>query len=373
MKNYKFSASTSFFKRGDYVQQIYQQLLAQTHTNWEWIVTDDFSEEKNAEEQLREICAKDPRVKYYEQNFKMELFYNPQLGCSGDIILQTDSDDIISPKLMEQYNYWFNKRPEMYGISCSYATKEGIDYPSLVGRWITESNYDLKKQTKIESMTMGRAWRNVIPHFSSQGFKWYQNDTNILRHVENIGKWFWLPRVLYWYNHTPDSFSKAKYSQEQIQQIELERQIIENRFPKLNTQEECTFITDYLPVLDKLAVFYESDDIHFTTDKVSVNYIDPHIQTWEKEKIREIYWDWNVEFNDLYSGKHYDEILVHLTKDNWEKLDGIIEKLKPLYPERMVRMFAKTGDYEKSQFDEKFGFYVWNITEDEGFIKIWLR
>ena len=46
MKNLKFSASTSFFRRGDYVQQMYQQLLDQTHTNWEWIVTDDFSENK---------------------------------------------------------------------------------------------------------------------------------------------------------------------------------------------------------------------------------------------------------------------------------------------------------------------------------------
>ena len=50
MKNYKFSASTSFFKRGDFVQQMYKQLLDQTHTNWEWIVTDDFSDNLNAEE-----------------------------------------------------------------------------------------------------------------------------------------------------------------------------------------------------------------------------------------------------------------------------------------------------------------------------------
>lgn len=372
MKNYKFSASTSFFKRGDYVQQIYQQLLDQTHNNWEWIVTDDFSPEKNAKEQLLEICAKDPRVKYIEQDFKMQLFYNPQIGCSGDIILQTDSDDIISPKLMEQYNYWFNKKPEMYGMSCSYATKEAIDYPSLVGTWITESNYNLKSQTKIESMTMGRAWRNVIPHFESEGFKWYQNDTNILRHVENVGKWFWLPRLLYWYNHTPDSFSKAKYTEEQLRDVESERQIIENRFPKLIEREECSFITDYLPLQDRLAVFYESDDIHFAKNKQSINYIDFDIETWEKEKIREIYWDWDISFNDLESGKYYDELLVNLTPNNWDMIDTIIGKLKPLYPNRMIRMFAKTKHFDTSLFDLKFGFYVWNLTEDEGFIKIWL-
>ena len=372
MKNYKFSASTSFFKRGDFVQQMYKQLLDQTHTNWEWIVTDDFSDDLNAGEELREICAKDSRVKYFDQEFKMQLFFNPQLGCTGDIILQTDSDDIISPKLMEQYNYWFNKKPEVYGMSCGYSTKEGIDYPSLVGKWVTESNYDLKEQTKVESMTMGRAWRNVIPHFESEGFKWYQNDTNILRHVENVGKWFWLPRVLYWYNHTPDSFSKAPYTKQQQIEIEDERQIIENRFPKLNAGEECTFITDYLPILDKLAVFYESDDIHFAKDKQSVNYVDPNIQTWEKQLIREVYWDFDIKFNDFESGQPYDELIMNLTPKNWDSLDSIIEKLRIHYPQRMLRMFTKTKYFGASDFDSKFGFYIWNITEDEGFVKIYL-
>ena len=372
MKNYRFSVSTSFFKRGDFVQQLYQQLLEQTHTNWEWIVTDDFSPEKNAEAQLREICAKDPRVKYIDQEFKMQLFYNPQIGCTGDIILQTDSDDIIAPTLLKHYNYWFNKRPEVYGMSAGYVVKENIEYPSLVGKWVTESNYDLRKQTKVESMTMGRAWRNVIPHFESKGFKWYQNDTNILRYVENVGKWFWVPRLLYWYNHTPDSFSKFKgYTQEQLDEIEHERQIIETRFPKLDTQEECTFVIDYLNIHDKLATFYESDDIAFSKESQTVNFIDPNIQTWEKQQIREVYWDWDIKFNSLEGG-HVDEILVYLTSENEEATMNLINQLRPMYPQRMIRIFFKSKQFPQEYFDSKFGFYVWNITEEEGFVKIWL-
>ena len=49
----KFSISTTFYKRGDKVQHLYQQILDQTHTDWEWIVTDDFSEENSAEEALK--------------------------------------------------------------------------------------------------------------------------------------------------------------------------------------------------------------------------------------------------------------------------------------------------------------------------------
>lgn len=372
MKNYKFSVSTSFFKRGDYVQQLYQQLLEQTYTNWEWIVTDDFSSEKNAEEQLREICARDSRVKYIDQEFKQQLFYNPQIGCSGDIILQTDSDDIIAPTLLYHYNYWFNKRPEVYGISTSYAVKADIDYPSLVGRWTTESNYDISEYTTMDSMTMGRAWRNVIPHFESEGFKWYQNDTNIIRHVENVGKWMWLPRLLYWYNHTPDSFSKyTGYTQEQLDDIERERQIIENRFPRVKEREECSFVIDYIPVWDKLAAFYESDDIAFSKEPQSVNFIDPNIKTFEKQLIREIYWDWDIQFND-FSGKHYDDILFYLTPQNKDLLVSNIERIKPFYPKKMIRIFHKTEHFNEEYWDRIFPSYVWNITEDEGYVKAWL-
>ena len=38
----KFSISTSFYNRGHLVENLYKQILAQTHTDWEWIVTDDF-------------------------------------------------------------------------------------------------------------------------------------------------------------------------------------------------------------------------------------------------------------------------------------------------------------------------------------------
>jgi len=372
MKQYKFSVSTSFYKRSDFVESLYQQLLEQTYTNWEWIVTDDFSPEKNAEEKLREIAANDPRVKYIDQEFKKQLFYNPQIGCSGEIIFQTDSDDIIAPKILEHYNYWFNKHPEVYGMSCSYATKENIEYPSLVGRWVTESNYDLTGFNTMDSMTMGRAWRNVIPHFESEGFQWYQNDTNIIRHIENVGKWMWIPRVLYWYNHTPDSFSKALYTEEQIADIERERQIIENRFPHIKEREECSFVTKYIPVWDKLAAFYESDECHFSKTKQTINYICPEIKTFEKELIREIYWDWDITFNDLTGVKTYDDILIYLTPENASQLGEIINTLKPLYPKQIVRIFFKSKDYDQDFFDKIFSFYIWSITENEGYVRIWL-
>ena len=72
-----------------------------------------------------------------------------------------------------------------------------------------------------------------------------------------------------------------------------------------------------------MATFYESDDIHFAKTKQSVNFIDPDIQTYEKQLIREIYWDWDIKFNDLESGQHYDEIIMYLTSKNWDDVEDI--------------------------------------------------
>jgi hypothetical protein len=72
------------------------------------------------------------------------------------------------------------------------------------------------------------------------------------------------------------------------------------------------------------------------------------------------------------SGQHYDDLIMNLTPENWDELDSIINKLRVHYPKQMFRMFAKTKYFGNSEFDTKFGFYIWNITEDEGFVKIFL-
>ena len=52
----KFTISTSFYKRGDQVEYLYNQVINQTHNDWDWVVTDDFSSENSAKEALLDIA-----------------------------------------------------------------------------------------------------------------------------------------------------------------------------------------------------------------------------------------------------------------------------------------------------------------------------
>ena len=153
----KFSISTSFYRRSHLVEKLYQQILDQTHTDWEWIVTDDFSDYNNAKDLLLEICSKDPRVKYYEQSRKKECFYNPQRGTTGEIVVQFDSDDYSYPRILEVYNHLFLKHPDVAGISClSVNVNENVIKESINDESINNIPDILIPQTEPEPMPQSK-------------------------------------------------------------------------------------------------------------------------------------------------------------------------------------------------------------------------
>ena len=79
----KFSIVASFYNTSEYVNKLYDSLLSQTYQNWEWVVTDDFSEH-SAKDKLVEISKNDSRVKYIDQEFKQEIYWNPHKYSSLD-------------------------------------------------------------------------------------------------------------------------------------------------------------------------------------------------------------------------------------------------------------------------------------------------
>ena len=114
----KFTFVTSFYNTENYIKELYDSIKSQTYTNWEWIVTDDFSDD-NTKQILLDICSNDKKVRYVEQSKKKEMFYNPHWFCKeSEIIVELGSDDVISPKALEVYLYYFTKFPDVIMISC---------------------------------------------------------------------------------------------------------------------------------------------------------------------------------------------------------------------------------------------------------------
>lgn len=393
MKNYKFSVITSFFNRKDWVETQYNLLKSQTYKNWEWIVTDDFSEEdKSAKLDLFRICDKDSRVKYFFQDYKKQVFYNPAVACDGDIILQTDCDDLFATNLLEHYNYWFNKKPEVYLIHAGYKEVLNMSYD---GDGVISKNmaFNRKKQfetTKWEAMTFGRAWRNVIPHFEHEGMKHFQNDTNIIRHLENVGKVFMVPRVMYKYNIQPNSISNQASDDTIKDSIEKERIKIENKFPNLDKKSECTFDLEYMEpsFINYCRGLYNLDLHNMFVNPNPVGFIDSKAFTAYNQKIKEIYWDWDIRFNNLDPNINYESIVwnIHTEEinNNPDSIFKIRDKIYSQYPKTRLIVTCISTETNAEELGrmlcnrkfgvKKFEYFTMNDGEGngDGWIKIWI-
>ena len=103
--NYKFSIITPSHKNTPYLQELYESLVAQTYENWEWILwlNGNFKRYKLSPE-----IENDERVKIYEckeKNSNVGFHKNKafHLG-SGDIVVEIDHDDMITPDCLEELN-----------------------------------------------------------------------------------------------------------------------------------------------------------------------------------------------------------------------------------------------------------------------------
>lgn len=355
----KFTISTSFYKRGDQVEYLYNQVTNQTYDDWEWVVTDDFSQENSAKEALLDLASKDPRIKYFEQSRKKELFYNPNRMSTGKRIVMFDSDDFTYPKTLEVYNHMFLKHPEVMGISCEAHTVEhNGDWVEIGGggHQIFENN------TTWNFIPFCRSWNNVIPEFDDGKLQWYQNDCNIVRHVENLGKWLYLPRVLYKYVYTKDSFCKAFWSYEELASIEEERLFIESKFPHLHNPDKMTTSLYYLPI-SYLARDLAISSFNMSKTRKKVLYIKSDIKPFERTLLTELYFDHDLYF-DINLNIKFDDIIISLNPETLNNIETIASTLRNNH--LGTEVVVKYDEHYKLNWEEvanrlvgAFGGYVW--------------
>lgn len=94
----KFTIFTSFYNYLDNIEELYNSIVSQTYKNWEWVISDDFSENPEVIKKLKEIEGRSNRIKIILPKFKKEFYWNPPTSQSNsDIFLVQDSDDIMPP------------------------------------------------------------------------------------------------------------------------------------------------------------------------------------------------------------------------------------------------------------------------------------
>lgn len=135
----KFSIITPIYKTPEYkIQRLYNSLVNQTYSDWEWVVFDDSpTDYKDSYEYIKNLTKSDDRIKLYTDNkncgiigeVKRKAFY---LG-NGDILVEVDHDDELINTCLENLKNAYEYSDEIgfvFGFCCEiYEDEKNIlDY-----------------------------------------------------------------------------------------------------------------------------------------------------------------------------------------------------------------------------------------------------
>jgi glycosyltransferase involved in cell wall biosynthesis len=215
----KFTIYTPFFNYLDTADDLFESVINQTYDNWEWLITDDFSDGDDVREKLNEFQNRDARIRVIESKWKKQYYYNiPVEHSTGDIMVKLDSDDIPSVKLLEVYKYNYEKFPDVVSIGCSSLIKKG-NHRGYVGgskyiNYKNSSNFLEGSKLGVISV-IGDARSYKIVKLKNNGVfvnEWDSvfdvgEDVHKIIMVEEWGKFFAIPRILYNYSIRDDSNS----------------------------------------------------------------------------------------------------------------------------------------------------------------------
>jgi len=338
----KFSVVTSFYNESPkYVEEVCNSVLNQTYTNFEWVVTDDFSQNRETTKLVKSLPSRDRRIRYVEQKSKKEVWWNPQTYAIGDVVITVDADDTIFPKTLEIYNCFYIKYPDVICMTTDVRNYVDGNYRGSV--YINYENYkshmDYIFDNKHDDSVLkhgisdyfgghgyNRSWRNIngLDFKGDLDNKLVINDMLQLTKIEEMGKILHLPRALYGYNNRKESISRTsdEHNDVSLRTQEIDQSLRDNRKIEVNSIKRI-----FNDIFIESTAFLDCS-INFEVTSKDILYITPHILSLSKqEQLKELFFDHNIYFNDYRDNVDYCIILF----DSPEQYDSfliIYEKIK---------------------------------------------
>lgn len=110
------SVFTPTYRPGERIVRAYQSLVAQSWDHWEWVVVDDSHDDDATWRELRVLTADDPRVSLHRSDRPSGRIGDvKRRACalsSGDILVELDHDDELTPDALAAIVTAFRDRPD---------------------------------------------------------------------------------------------------------------------------------------------------------------------------------------------------------------------------------------------------------------------
>lgn len=145
------SVFTPAYRPGERIQRAYRSLASQSFDNWEWVVVDDSGDEGETWRALEALARTDPRLSIHLSTHSGRIGEVKRRACSlarGDILVELDHDDELTPNALADIVAAFERHPEAGFVYSDWAevderTGASLTYPPGwafgFGRYRTES------------------------------------------------------------------------------------------------------------------------------------------------------------------------------------------------------------------------------------------
>lgn len=334
MENNKFLLVASFYNNTkEHVEQTFKNVLEQTYQNWVMVVGDDFSDDTEFRQYLKNkvIEINDKRILYYNVNYKRELYLYQNFfkEIQYDYYFDLDSDDIIDNKILETYNKYFVKYPEVISIFSNFSeTNDNLQLQKYhiiqpPKNYVEEFIYRDNKDTNL--LWVNRSSYSMYGHARCMR-RPEDNKMEIIDNVKtstdslflfynlNRGKHLHIPRNLFSYVKRKNSDSGVM-TDDEYRNFNLNANYHIDRYKKNEKTGNLNLFED---------VWYETSALstcEFINDVDEITIISK-ITDENKKLINELYFDKKITYNNP-EGKNLIIVYNNIPKNfEWGKVNA---------------------------------------------------
>lgn len=131
------SVFTPAYKTGDRILKPYRSLKAQTYKDWEWVVVDDSPDNGKTFGMLSDMAQNDFRMRVFKESTPSGVIgHVKKMACGlarGQILVELDHDDELTPRALEWVVDAFLKHPEAGFVYTDFAECHEDGNPAIYG------------------------------------------------------------------------------------------------------------------------------------------------------------------------------------------------------------------------------------------------
>jgi glycosyltransferase involved in cell wall biosynthesis len=327
----KFGIYTTFYNCERFIDRVFNSIEQINYDNFEWHITDDFSNDNTKQFVLDRLDRSDlkDKIKYYDQSEKKQMYWNPQefFDNSFEWIVLIDADDDFDKNFLNVYNTFLKDNYDVSLVSSDYFklyednnSLHSISYilnNDIVSNKIDNYHPSCDYLNNISYSCFGhlRGFKNIINKFEVTDMLAGAEDSYHVFWANSFGKYLHIPRPLYVWYLREDSESHRKIVPPNfnanfdiaLNKLKDNDGGVDNRFNELYI--ETSTLGSYS--IGEL----KNDKVSLWTRQISKG---------QQEILQKLYYDVDLTFNNPESNIH----LFSLNYITEEILDKILQTIK---------------------------------------------